>query len=69
MKEPKWICTRDWARNRKGDIVENWEMKRYPPEIRNSCFKLHEEKATVTKPATRTAPISPRVDPPTSETV
>lgn len=53
MKEPKWICVKDWARNRKGDIVENYEFKRFPMEIRQSCFKEYKSEP-------RTAPRPPR---------
>jgi len=48
MSERRFRCTRAWARNKVGDIVENYMMKRYPSDIRNNNFVeiFPEEKKT-----------------------
>lgn len=35
----KFKCIRSWARDREGDIIEDYMFRRYPKDIRDSHFK------------------------------
>lgn len=39
----RYICTKSWARNKAGDVIERWLYNKYPAEIRQENFKLLEE--------------------------
>lgn len=35
---PQYICTRSWARHTQGDVINEWEWRKLPFEVKNSCF-------------------------------
>jgi len=39
-------CIRRWARNEVGDVIEKWELNRYPPEVQGH-FKLIETEEPI----------------------
>jgi len=39
----KFICTRTWARNLKGDIIEGYQWRRIPKRIQLLCFEEYDE--------------------------
>ncbi len=45
----RYKCIKRWTRNEVGDVVEQWEMNRYPPEIHNH-FELIINKPKVSTP-------------------
>ncbi len=34
----RFKCISGWARNKVGDVVENYMFRRYPPDIRDNNF-------------------------------
>lgn len=52
----KYICTRDWYRCKKGDILEHWEYKRFPADIRESHFKPYKESKPKATPKSKMKP-------------
>ncbi len=42
-------CIRRWARNEVGDVIEKWELNRYPPEVQDH-FKLIEPEVPAKSP-------------------
>jgi len=59
MASRKYICTNAWARNRKGDIVEEFMVFRYPREIRLENFELVKPKKA-RKPVKLPTPTPPK---------
>jgi hypothetical protein len=51
----RYKCIKRWTRNEVGDIVEQWEMNRYPPEIYDH-FQLIIEKPKIVKAPEQVAP-------------
>jgi hypothetical protein len=45
----RYKCIKRWTRNEVGDVVEQWEMNRYPPEIHDH-FELIIDKPKVSSP-------------------
>jgi len=40
----KYICTKEWPRHAKGDVIEAWEYNRIPREIQQEHFKKVEKE-------------------------
>jgi hypothetical protein len=40
-------CIRNWARNTKGDILEQYEYNRIPQELKLTHFEVYNEPSTV----------------------
>lgn len=49
MAGTKYICTKAWAKNKKDDLIMDWELKKYPVEIQRNNFELYVEEKPVTK--------------------
>lgn len=50
MAGKKYICTKAWARNKKDDVIMDWELKKYPVEIQKFHFEELVEKKKTIKP-------------------
>lgn len=53
----KYICVKAWARNKEGDVIDEFTFKRYPVELRDKCFKLIVEPNVPVKPLEQSKPI------------
>lgn len=49
-KSKQYICTKSWARNKEGDIIERWLFNKYPPEIQQDNFKPYSAPTPKVKP-------------------
>lgn len=54
----QYICTENWARNKKGDKIDRWLYNKYPAEIQAKHFKLI-EPAVVKAAIKPVAPVAP----------
>jgi len=62
----KYVCVKDWARNRVGQVIDEYVYKRYPEELRVKCFKLVEpvvESKPPSPPPVVSVPVEPVSEP------
>lgn len=38
MSTTQYICTRSWARHTHGEVINEWEWRKLPFEVKDSCF-------------------------------
>lgn len=38
MSTTQYICIRSWARHTQGEIINEWEWRKLPFEVKDSCF-------------------------------
>lgn len=50
-KAEKYVCTRNWARNKVGDVVARYLYNKYPVEVQEGNFKPLVETKVAAKPA------------------
>lgn len=55
----QYVCVKGWARNKVGDVIDEWTFKRYPPELRSRHFEL-----IVPKPTKQASPAAKPIEVP-----
>lgn len=38
MSTTQYICTRSWVRHTQGEVINEWEWRKLPFEVKDSCF-------------------------------
>lgn len=55
-KANKYICTKKWARNQVGDVIDRYLFNKYPVEVQEANFKPVVAEKVAPKPAVVSTP-------------